>query len=251
MFDNFSSGSSRDNRSASPLTASTQYTSPDSYSRGKPSRTPSPPSPYTFGPGEPRPGDFLRKNSEPMLDRKNMAADGPFSAVPRQNTFPGPGSARPGPPSQGRVSPLDQQWKFRNEKGREHIRMMGRTPSPPVNPYGNHLPPTPNSRNPSRLGSLSDGREEPGNAFNRMPPSSKSPQRPAPSNSPQRRNGPHPQYQPRYPPTEDADSVSPRAMPPRRPADPYAAKQPPPKWQPNLQQRNNLPRKEEPLRALP
>jgi hypothetical protein len=101
-----------------------------------------------------------------------MAADGPFSAVPRQNTFPGPGQARQGPP-QGRVSPLDPQWKFRNEKGREHIRMMGRTPSPPVGPYGNHLPPTPDSRNPSRLGSLNEGREE--SSFNRMPPTSNSP----------------------------------------------------------------------------
>jgi hypothetical protein len=131
--------------------------------------------------------------------------------------------------------------------------MMGRTPSPPVDPWGNNLPPTPNSRKPSRLGSLNEGREETGNPnFNRMPPTSNSPQRLPTSNSPQRRNEPYPQYQPRYPPADEPDSVSPRAIPPRRPVDPYAAKQPPPKWQPDLYQRNNsLQKNDEPLRALP
>jgi hypothetical protein len=267
-FDKYSSASSnfssQDNRSASPLTASTQYTSPDSYSRGKPSRTPSPPSPYStpFGPGngtfDPRPGDFLRKNSEPaVFERKNMAADGPFSAGPRQNTFPGPARQGPAPP-QGRVSPFDQQWKFRNEKGREHFR-MGRTPSPPVGPYANNLPPTPNSGKPKRLDSLSESREEhAGNSsFNRMPPTSNSPQRrneiPPTSNSPQRRNEAYPQYQPRYPPMDDPDSVSPRGMPPRRPVDPYGSNKPPPKWQPDLyqQRNNNLQKNDGPLKALP
>jgi hypothetical protein len=130
---------------------------------------------------------------------------------------------------------LDPQWKFRNEKGREHIRMMGRTPSPPANPYGNHLPPTPNSRKPSRLGSLNEGHEEPSYR------PTNSPQRMPPSNSPQR----YPQYQPR--PNEH--DVSPRGMPPQRPMNPYAA-QPPPKWQqPDLHQRPQ--RNGEPLRALP
>jgi hypothetical protein len=50
---------------------------------------------------------------------------------------------------------------------------------------------------------------------------------------------------------EDPDSISPRAMPPRRPVDPYGAKQLPPKWQPDLHQRNNIPQKDGPLKALP